>query len=402
METLDVRPARSAVMEGGRYSDRIRTPSETLALMRRYFDRLGITRVARQTDLDRIGIPCYSAMRPNGRTLSVSQGKGIDDASAAASAVMEAAEFAIAEAPLCRIAKGTPRALTANGLRVYSVARQLPATETLDPDLPIAWVKGRSVLDSLSVYVPLDAVTIGGGSKRRMHMSRSTNGLASGNCSDEAVLHGLCELIERDASTLSALRPALQTPIDPHSFHDPVVEELTAKIERAGMHLRLFNQTSDIGVPVVLATIFDPDGQRAYFDLASGVGCHPVAARAAIRAITEAAQTRVTNIAGARDDFDPGEYRERLSTSAPEHSARPLQLGAAPRDLPSDRSLPAMVATVVAALSRSGVDEIIAVPLCRERGFSVVRMMAPMLEDRGPNTNWRPGRRAVRALLDKP
>jgi ribosomal protein S12 methylthiotransferase accessory factor len=57
--------------------------------MRPFFRDLGITRVARQTGLDCIGIPCFAAIRPNAATLAVNQGKGTDDDAAEASAVME-------------------------------------------------------------------------------------------------------------------------------------------------------------------------------------------------------------------------------------------------------------------------------------------------------------------------
>ncbi|MGO8078030.1 YcaO-like family protein, partial [Rhizobium leguminosarum] len=44
-----------------------------------------------------------------------------------------------------------------------------------------------------------------------------------------------------------------------------------------------------------------------------GFGCHPDPVRAALRAITEAAQSRLTSIAGSRDDFSPRIY-QRLDT----------------------------------------------------------------------------------------
>lgn len=82
-----------------RYADRLFSPSDTVARMGGWFKQLGITRVASVTALDRIGIPVYLATRPNSCTLAVTQGKGIDDDSARASAIMEAAEQAIAERP---------------------------------------------------------------------------------------------------------------------------------------------------------------------------------------------------------------------------------------------------------------------------------------------------------------
>src|SRR5262249_53062006 len=79
------------------YGDRRMPPAQTVERMRPHMLSFGITRLARQTGLDRIGIPCWAAFRPNALTLSNSQGKGLDDMSASASALMEAVEFSIAE-----------------------------------------------------------------------------------------------------------------------------------------------------------------------------------------------------------------------------------------------------------------------------------------------------------------
>ena len=80
-----------------RYFDRVRRPEETLAALRPRLVDFGITRLARLTGLDEVGIPVWAAARPNASTLAVSQGKGVDDAAAAASAMMEAIEVATAE-----------------------------------------------------------------------------------------------------------------------------------------------------------------------------------------------------------------------------------------------------------------------------------------------------------------
>ena len=51
-----------------------------------------VTRVADVTRLDRIGLPCWQAIRPMGRSLSVHQGKGVTDDDARLGAVLEALE----------------------------------------------------------------------------------------------------------------------------------------------------------------------------------------------------------------------------------------------------------------------------------------------------------------------
>jgi YcaO-like protein with predicted kinase domain len=65
------------------------------------------------------------------------------------------------------------------------------------------------------------------------------------------------------------------------------------------VHLRSI--TSDIGVPVFACLIHQQHGAGALQHI--GSGCHPDAAVAARRAITEAAQCRATYIQGAREDL---------------------------------------------------------------------------------------------------
>src|SRR5690606_5781898 len=139
--------------------------------------------------------------------------------------------------------------------------------------------------------------------------NRSSNGLASGNVEAEALFQAIGELVERDATALWSLLgddEKLATEIEPAAL-DPVSGRIREQVRAAGLDLRLFDQTSDLGVPCVMAVIRDPANDR-YFDTTAGYGCHPVGARAVLRAVLEAAQTRITNIAGARDDFLPAEY----------------------------------------------------------------------------------------------
>jgi hypothetical protein len=65
---------------------------ETLEWLRPILPRMGITRLANVTGLDRIGIPAVMACQPNARSLAVNQGKGLDLDSAKASAAMESVE----------------------------------------------------------------------------------------------------------------------------------------------------------------------------------------------------------------------------------------------------------------------------------------------------------------------
>jgi len=372
--------------------------------MRPFLADFGITRLARQTGLDAIGIPCFAAIRPNSKTLSVNMGKGIDDDAAMASAIMEAVEYAIAEAPRVPTIHGTADDLRAAGKALFDVDPWLPQDRPLAADLPLAWLEGVDLFSGVPLFAPRDALTIGG-AETLPAISQSTNGLASGNTAEEATFHALCELIERDATTLWIFKSddaAAATEIDPISFADPVIDDLLVRIERAGLRLTIFDQTTDIGLPVIFALLAPRDQPATrYFDLAAGCGCHPVAARAAIRAITEAAQTRVSNIAGARDDFDPAEYHQRVSASlqalAELRAEIPRQ---PPPGLPMNTSLGALFDHTRAQLAGAGLTSIAAFSLGgAEQGVAVVRLLAHGLEDRATNRHWRPGPRATGAML---
>jgi YcaO-like protein with predicted kinase domain len=395
----------SFALTRSRYSDRVCSPIETLDRIRPHFPALGITRLAQQTGLDDIGIPCFAAIRPNSKTLAANQGKGADDTAAMASAAMEAFEYAIAERPECPRRTASPRELKAEGRALHWPERLLPPNTRRDDDRPLTWVTGFNYFSGDPILVPYDAVAIGQTSRELDGICCSTNGLASGNTEVEAIFHATCELIERDACSLMAIGSddALrQAQIRPEAFDDPVIDDLVRRIRAAGCALTLFDLTTNLGVPVIQAVIFDDveDSQR-HFDLSAGVGCHPVAVRAAIRAITEAAQTRITNIAGSRDDFSPTEYRFALDPSLIVYrTVNDLASRRAPSGCELGTSLPALQAFVGDRLAERRVTDVTVVPLGGQAyGGAVVKVLAPRLEDKAPNTNWRPGPRALGAML---
>ena len=93
-----VRPAlRGSDCSVAADGERACAPEVTLGRIRPYFGDLGITRVGLVTGLDRVGVPVGMAVRPNGLSLSVHQGKGLTEAAALVSAAMEAVEVALAE-----------------------------------------------------------------------------------------------------------------------------------------------------------------------------------------------------------------------------------------------------------------------------------------------------------------
>ena len=88
--------------------------------------------------------------------------------------------------------------MSARGEAYFDPERLLPPDAPLPADRPIHWLEGRSWPSGAPIWIPLDAVSLGGDAPDLPAIGRSTNGLASGNCSDEALFHAICELVERD------------------------------------------------------------------------------------------------------------------------------------------------------------------------------------------------------------
>ena len=177
---------------------RSRTPAESLSAARAAGKACGVSRLAGLTGLDVIGVPVWTAIRPLGRSLSVSQGKGVTDALAQISALMEAIEFFHAETLL---PAGIERSieLTVRDPNFADVeALPIRSGRPLNFGTPIRWLEARSIVTGKSKWIPRELVDLDSTQLYEGFFVSSSNGLASGNSRTEAMLHGLCEVVERD------------------------------------------------------------------------------------------------------------------------------------------------------------------------------------------------------------
>ncbi|WP_368517793.1 YcaO-like family protein [Rhizobium sp.] len=366
-----------------------------------YLGRLGITRVGRQTELDRIGIPVWCAYAPNSRAIVIAQGKGLDDVSAKTSAVMEAIERSVATQPYCSALTASLDDLAASGHATDCLEDLLAiGVQPIETTEQIRWSQAHDLAKNASIFVPFDAIHLD-----RTHISPrfwvSSDGLASGNTWHEAVLHGLLERVERDACVLwnigdPACRHARR--IDPHSIEDEGICEMLEKIFSADFDLALFDVTSDLAVASIVALLRPKgdDGSLRYVDLTMGAGASLSPDVAAARAISEAVQSRMTFIAGARDDLIPELFSRRAD---PAH----LQSFQA-RCTTNLNELPTMSAgsaqdaldQLVEILLGGGIDQLYTVELAPEwLPVSVAKVFAPQLEHPDGDRRIRLGSRAL-------
>lgn len=386
---------------------RVCPPIETVRRLQPLLPVFGITRVANVTGLDCIGIPVVMVIRPNARSVSVSQGKGVDLDAAKASGLMEAIEIHHAEHILSPLLLCSHNDIRFREPVVDVAAMAMSARGAFTSNSRILWIQGADLASEEPVWVPYEAVHTdfrapfpdGSG-----HFLCTSNGLASGNTFEEAVCHGLCELIERDAMALwlargEAHRAARE--LDLSTVSDPVCAILLSKFSAAGVPVRVWDVTSDTGVPTFQAWAAPPHrGMRISVDGFRGHGCHPFAGVALARALTEAAQGRLTMIAGVRDDIDPGSYEERAMD---DEALTSNQAAVGRADFSSVSSLSgstpaALVDVLMARLAAIGITRTVVVDLTRpEFAIPVVRMIAPGLEGTPFARRYQPGRRAVAA-----
>ncbi len=302
-------------------SQRVRTAAETLELVRPLLADMGITRVANVTGLDRIGIPTVVVTRPNARSLSVSQGKGFDLDAAKVSGIMEALELHHAETTQLPLRLASYAELAAD-VPVVQVERLPAYVRRFDPTQPILWTMARE-LRGETAYVPFDMVHANL-TLPLAHVSGffplGSNGLASGNTLAEAIAHGLWELIERDAIALFyCMKPEEQLArrLDPSSVEAPRCTELLRRLAAAEIETAIWDITSDLGIPTFYCSIVERELNPFHrVGRANGFGCHPDREEALKRALTEAAQSRLTRIAGSRDDIQRDELEHLRSESA--------------------------------------------------------------------------------------
>ena len=371
------------------------SPKETLQRvweLRRVF---GITRVADVTGLDTLGIPVVNVYRPNSRSLVVAQGKGASVEAAQASGLMESIESWHAE----RIHRPLKLA-SYEELRFDHTITQMdglvrPTQSTFHPRQKLLWIEGWDLAQQTSRWLPYECVHLdctlplptGSGA-----FCLASNGLASGNHRLEAIAHGICEVIERDAATLWYIGPQEERwklrRLDLHSLSDAMCSDMVQRMEDGGLLVGAWDITSDIGVPTYACAIVDEKNIPGSIQYAtSGLGCHLSPQIALLRALTEAAQCRLTYISGARDDSDRAIYERARNAQALEELREHIRSTATSTAKLSDHPDNAQqdflqdVEYLVTQLTQRGLFEVITVDLSRPGlDLAVERVVIPGLE----------------------
>ena len=201
------------------------------------------------------GVPVVTVVRPNARSLAVSQGKGLTLAAAKVSAIMEAAELYHAETVSGPAAGGRGPTSCGGERAVRSTRLRCRAP----PPRPA--MTGRSPGSRAWTCVAAAGPGPVRLRQRRLHASRPrrsvagssprTGGLGAGNDRDEAVAAGPVRAGRaRRGHALArsaARRGAGASAIDPATIDDPASGDAARPVGGRGLRVRVWDATSDVG-----------------------------------------------------------------------------------------------------------------------------------------------------------
>ena len=276
--------------------DKTLSPRETVETFnaRAAASGLDILRETRRVDTGRLGIPVFSSICGRDARMMTGtakqMGKGATPIQAEASAVMELTErfsfYGFSANPANFIvdcmAGLKDRAVSFDVLAasVGDTSTQVEAAGRYFTDLPLRWTRAWNLTRGERVLIPFDW----------FFAINQFNGSCAGNCNEEALCQGICEVIERHVSC-DVGRGLFSTPgIRPESADHPAVTDMTAKYRNAGVHIFLSDLSLDSGLPTVGVLAYDPATFPASSEIVWTAGTAPDPQKAMSRALTEAAQ----------------------------------------------------------------------------------------------------------------
>lgn len=245
-------------------------------------------------DNGRLDIPIFfSYCGKDARVLTGTRkqmGKGATPQQAEASAVMELAErfsfFSFANNPSNFLVekyrnvkdRALPFELIAQS--VHDDCQDIEITRKIFEDLPLHWTRAFNLTIEKEVLIPFNW----------FYTINEFNGPSAGNCVEEALSQGICEIVERHTSSCISHNKMKTSAINPNSATDPMVLEMIHKYQKAGIKLFVTDFTMGMGIPSVGVLAYDPSTFPEKSEIVWTAGTTPDPQKAFSRALTEVAQ----------------------------------------------------------------------------------------------------------------
>jgi ribosomal protein S12 methylthiotransferase accessory factor len=217
-------------------------------------------------------------------------GKGGTPAQSEASAVMELAErfsfFSFCKDPAnfifeaYRNLNNKTLSLESIALSVHDESDDLEKAMDFFSRLPLRWTWGYNMTREEDVLIPFDW----------FYAINEFNGPSAGNCIEEALSQGICEIVERHVSSRIS-REKISTPaIRLDSVTDPLTAEMIDKYRKSGIKLFATDFSLDMGIPSVGVLAYDPSTFPEKSEIVWTAGTTPDPQKSLSRALTEVAQ----------------------------------------------------------------------------------------------------------------
>jgi len=163
---------------------------------------------------------------------------------------------------------------------VHDDSEDLEISKKIFENLPLKWTKAFNLTRDQEVLIPFNwFFTI-----------NEFNGPSAGNCVEEALIQGICEIVERHVSSVISQNKLRVPTINADSATDPMVVEMIQKYRNAGIKLYLSDFSLDMSIPSVGVLAYDPANFPEKSEIVWTAGTTPDPQKALSRALTEVAQ----------------------------------------------------------------------------------------------------------------
>jgi len=163
---------------------------------------------------------------------------------------------------------------------VHDDSGELEREREIFSNLPLKWTQAFNLTTNEEVLIPFNW----------FFASNQFNGPSAGNCVEEAILQGICEVVERHVSSIVS-RNRHKTPhIDLGSVTDSLVVEMLQNYRKAGIRFYVTDFSLDTGIPSVGILAYDPITFPQKSEIVWTAGTTPNPQKALSRALTEVAQ----------------------------------------------------------------------------------------------------------------
>ncbi|MCK5348310.1 MAG: YcaO-like family protein, partial [Desulfobacula sp.] len=276
--------------------DKIVSPEETVVKFKEKTAKLNldILNRTRRIDNGRLGIPVFFSEcgtdAQNVVGTKKQMGKGGTPEQAEASAVMELAErfsfFSFVKKEE-HFFYSTPKELGEKALSydqiiksVHDNKEEALKVKPIFDELPLKWTKGYNLTTKKEVLIPFNW----------FYMINEFNGPSAGNCTEEALSQGICELVERHTSSIISHETLNVPGINLDSFTDPLVIEMLNNYKKEGIKVYASDFSLDTGIPTIGVLAWDPATFPDMSEIVWTAGTSPDPEKAMSRALTETAQ----------------------------------------------------------------------------------------------------------------